>query len=231
MGSPKNRTSPPPATPKRLRRQGATFFSPGSEKSSPGSSSDSFISEFRKKLSLVSPKTPVNRGGSRKDEMSPMGSSFSSSPASNATTLVMGSLQPKRRTRNRPVSSPGSTSTSPKTPTSSTSTSMKSMKAKVHQQVMKAMKPVKGKGKPVKNDIVLKKNPKKRPIWKPSSDTIIICPKKFYKGWRAYHGQVKMLQNDLGQAWYEHRDLRGYNKSFRCGAEAFKSFFGFLLII
>ena len=103
---------------------------------------------------------------------------------------------------------------------------MKSMKAKVHQQVMKAMKLVKGKGKKtVKKDAI----GKKKPIWKPSSDTIVVCPKSFYKGWHAYHGQVKMLKSDLEQAWYEHRDYRGYNKSYRCGTEGFKSFFGSLL--
>lgn len=97
---------------------------------------------------------------------------------------------------------------------------MKAMKT-----LMKSMKSCKG----VKKDMHLKKKKSDTSTWAPSGDDILITPRSFMKGWRAERGQFKMLKADLEAAWIDHRDYKYHNKSFGCGAEAFKTFFGYII--
>ena len=114
---------------------------------------------------------------------------------------------------------------------------MKGMKKQIMKSVvMKVM--IKGKGKKrspttkdrkmVKKDKTLK--PKTNKFgWAPSSEMYFVFNKNFFKGWRASPGQVKMLHQDLGDAWQEHRELVSYNKSHGAGAGSLKTFFGYAM--
>ena len=219
-----------PTTPRRgIRRQNAVMFSPEKSASvSPGT--DSVASRLRNLA--MSPKTPPMK-------KTPSTSSPGSSPPSSGRTLKLGGKPMNKAASSRGSVMKKSTSSSPSSTTSASSKKgmggvMKAMK----KQILKSMKSIiMGKGKKkaatktqkerkaVKKDAILK--PKSNKFgWVPTSDANFVFPKNSFKEWTAAPGQVKMLHQDLCDAWQEHRETLSYNKSHGCSTEALKTFLG-----
>lgn len=223
--SPSRSTAEPssPATPRgALKRQGATFFSPGS----PGQSS---LVKAMKKLTVSSPKTPQQKRGKPLDDLSP----------SSGQTLVLGSSPFTSMKilgkRGKPAASPSSPSQKSKT-AASPKTPFKTPKIQSKFEKKKETKSSSSKSRPksVKKDAtILKKN--KEFVWEgfgldDEDDMNMTLPKTAMKGLRAAKGQYAPFKKIVECAAYHYRDTKSYNQSFKVSTESWPVFFGHLVI-